>query len=379
MQINLIANLAGNNGISIAARRIIRAVQSRLTDCNVYDLAGNAPRTHLMDGTPAMLLRYQDAPAIDVWFHNANEFDLIPSYLLKPNRHSYTVAMWYWEMLEPPIDSARHLAKLDEIWTPTKFVAQSFARQTTLPITVIPPPIPVMTKGSGRRSDFGIPEQAIVYGYIFDPRSIYSRKNPEAIVDAFQLAFDTAANDGAYLVIKASYLRDFTAVRTRLRERVEQVGGLLIDAELTEQDLDRLVSCFDVYCSLHRSEGFGLGILEAMALGIPVITTGWSGNMDFTTRGNSCQVGYRIRPITSQDLECHPNPELLGISDRACWAEPNVVQAARWMRLLFERADCRQAIGERGREWVRTFYSEGIVVEAVMRRLQGVSERLLGR
>jgi glycosyltransferase involved in cell wall biosynthesis len=135
--------------------------------------------------------------------------------------------------------------------------------------------------------------------------------------------------------------------------------------------------CADAYVSLHRSEGFGFGIAEAMALGKPVIATAYSGNLDFATLANSCQVSYRLREITSDD---HVFNE--GISSvyqsGAVWADPDIGQAARWMQLLSADPALRARIGEAGRATVRRRYSAQAAVEAVTHRLKEVSEHVSG-
>jgi glycosyltransferase involved in cell wall biosynthesis len=146
------------------------------------------------------------------------------------------------------------------------------------------------------------------------------------------------------------------------------VDGIVIEDDLEEGELIDLFSCCDVYVSLHRSEGFGYGIAEAMALGKPVVVTAYSGNIDFATAGNSCQVGYRIREITQAD-------HIFGESSAevyrpgSLWADPDIDQAARWMQLLASDPSLRRTIGEAGRDTISNNYSASPVIDAVVTRL----------
>jgi len=115
-----------------------------------------------------------------------------------------------------------------------------------------------------------------------------------------------------------------------------------------------LYGSLDVFVSLHRSEGIGLGPMEAMSLGKPVIATAWSGNMSFMDRSNACLVAYDLVPVRGSTWVY--SERVLG--ERAVWAEPNVDDAAVWMRMLVERPDVRAAIGRKAAEDMRRYQEE---------------------
>jgi glycosyltransferase involved in cell wall biosynthesis len=127
-----------------------------------------------------------------------------------------------------------------------------------------------------------------------------------------------------------------------------------------------------VYVSLHRSEGFGLGLAEAMYVGTPVIATAYSGNMDFTAPDNSCLVGYSMRSVSALDHLHYPQAEALYRSGLV-WADPDVELAARWMRLLYQRPDLRLEIGSRAAAAIRRDYAAANQVEAVRSRLRAIA------
>jgi glycosyltransferase involved in cell wall biosynthesis len=113
---------------------------------------------------------------------------------------------------------------------------------------------------------------------------------------------------------------------------------LLLDRYMTRDELAGLMRTADCYVSLHRSEGFGLGIAESMALGKPVIATRYSGPVDLMTGENSYPVEYRLSSI-SRDY----GPYLEGFS----WADPDVEHASTLMRRVVED---RAEAAARGRQ-----------------------------
>jgi glycosyltransferase involved in cell wall biosynthesis len=155
---------------------------------------------------------------------------------------------------------------------------------------------------------------------------------------------------------------------------VAAVDGVLINENLRDAEQVDLLACADVYVSLHRSEGFGFGLAEAMALGKPVIATAYSGNLDFTTTSNSCQVGYRLSRITEQDHAYDEGARSVYLPG-AIWADPDVVVAAKWMRLLSADPETRRRIGEAGRETVLERNSPRAATDAVRRHLGEIEGR----
>jgi glycosyltransferase involved in cell wall biosynthesis len=158
----------------------------------------------------------------------------------------------------------------------------------------------------------------------------------------------------------------------RLQRELHEVGGSLIDLELSPEGMASLITCSDVYISLHRSEGFGLGIAEAMLLGRPAIATAYSGNMDFMTQYNSCLVGYGIHPVDEFELSYNPGMELV-YEPGQLWAEPNVDHATRWMRWLYENPEQRQQIGAAGSATIRAQYSPAAAAAAAAARLEQIA------
>lgn len=172
-----------------------------------------------------------------------------------------------------------------------------------------------------------------------------NRKNPLGAIDCFHRAF--GPDNDATLIVKvnnSSWMGCFAAHMAELRARAERDPRvILIDDVLSYRDVLSLYASADVFVSLHRAEGFGHPTAEAMTLGKPVISTAWSGNMDYMTERNACLVGYSLVPVRGSTQPAYSRGN---IGAGARWAEPDLDEAADWMRRLAEDADLRERIGK---------------------------------
>ncbi len=284
----------------------------------------------------------------------------------------YTIGRWYWELDQIPVHFRTQIGRVDEIWVSSKFARRSFAALTTCPIEVIPMPITVTASPDAHRRMFGLPDNRYLFFFHFSATSCDSRKNPSAVIKAFEQAFGSQAADGPLLVIKAQHLAYFPEMQRSLLKDIERVGGILLTENYTRQQMNDLLSCIDAYVSLHRAEAFGAGIAEAMALGKPVIATNYSGNTDFMTSDNSYPVRYQLRLVTVADSALSPDCQFL-YEPGQVWAEPDVQHAAEWMDFLYTHPDAGRAQGQRAAESIRRFCSPEVVGQTIARRLRELS------
>lgn len=310
----------------------------------------------------------------DLWYLNVNEMGAIAEHDLRPARSDrYVIGSWFWELPRVSAAFRSQIDRLDEIWAGSRFVADTFRGHTAKPVQVMPCVIEPAPRQDLLRGDFGLPEDACIFLFSFDANSSMARKNPFGVVRAFHQAFAPREGRGpARLAVKTVNLGRHREVRGRLAEAVERVGGVLIEDDVERSEMDALIGLCDVYVSLHRSEGFGFGMAEAMHLGRPVIATAYSGNMDFMSAANSCLVGYRLRPISLDDHE-HDPAQATVYEAGQLWAEPDLRQAGRWMRRLYERPAERARIGAAGAETVRRRYSSAAAQTAMVARLEEVA------
>ena len=255
----------------------------------------------------------------------------------------YNIALWYWELEHFPARWHSNFDYYDEIWVPTDFCQRSLAAVSPVPVHKITYPFYTGKTPRPDRAGFSLRENSCVFLFNFDFCSEVARKNPLGVVAAFRQAFSNA--DDATLVLKSINSHFDSAGHEQLKQAVAGLNVIWIESHLSHERMATLFASADCYVSLHRSEGLGLGMAQAMSLGKPVIATGYSGNLDFMRPGSSLLVDYKLVEIK----------ETSGPYERGnFWAEPSVVDAAKKMRWVFEHRDEAERLGERGAAEIRT-------------------------
>jgi glycosyltransferase involved in cell wall biosynthesis len=275
----------------------------------------------------------------------------------------HLVGYCYWE-LETLSDAMRRgTAAVDEVWTHTRFIEEAFANGTTTPVRHVPLTIAEPVSSDRRRDEFPIlatVSDRLLFGVTFDYFSVGERKNPLGAVDAFTRAF--RPGEGPVLVVKTLHGERFPDEHAELVARAARHPDVLVwDEHLTRPDQMAFLGCLDALVSLHRSEGLGLHLAEAMWLGTPVVATGYSGNLEFMDDTNSLLVGSTLTTVTDGGGIYPPG---------ARWAEPDLDDAAACLRRLAGDEELRTRLAANGRATMEAQPSDQQVATAVLARLE---------
>jgi glycosyltransferase involved in cell wall biosynthesis len=270
----------------------------------------------------------------------------------------FNIGFWAWELDQFPEKWDAAFDLYDEIWVPSTFVQQSVAARSRIPVVCIPHAIRIGQCPRSNRRAWGIAEGRPAVLCMFDTASFSERKNPLGALRAVKEA--CRGRHDPLLVIKVGRPEVQDGLREQLRVEAEPLDCLIIDQWLSREQVWGLIAACDLLVSLHRSEGFGLILAEAMALGKPVVATGYSGNMDFMNSANSCLVDYDL--VT---LERDAGPYPAG----ARWAKPDVSQAAQIIRQLLDDPQRAQDLGRKAAQDVARCLSVDAVSGRIFRRL----------
>lgn len=278
----------------------------------------------------------------------------------------YNVGFWAWETELLPASMAASAAMLDEIWVPSSYVRDAVAPAVDREVHVFPHPVVEPSRdASFDAAALGVPD-GFCFLYTYDFLSGFDRKNPLGVLAAFTTAFSPGA--GPVLVLKSV---NGDQRRAQLEQLLiaasERPDVAVVDGYLTSPALAALIDSCQCYVSLHRAEGFGLAMGEAMALAKPVIATRYSGNLDFMDDETALLVpGERVR--------VGPGREPYDATDH--WFDPDVGAAAELMRRVAARPDDARVLGQRARDRVLREHGVAQAERFVRRRVDAIEKKL---
>ena len=328
--------------------RAFRAVGAQIGVRGIYDLACDD-----LDLRSEILpcLVQELSPDVNVFYING---DMVEHSLAQLKgalpESAYNVIYPMWELSKYPMGWAEQLNKFDEIWAPSKFTYESIKCAVSKPVIHMPLAGEISVPTFLGRKYFGIPETSFAFLFFFDFTSYIERKNPFAVLRAFEKLSEYCPNEDLCLVIKVkggeARKEDYTVFADYVARSKSRV--LVIDQVLNDNEIKNLMRCCDCFVSLHRSEGWGIGLITAMFLGKPVVATAYSANMDFMTEENACLVGYTLCPVPAG---AYP------YSEGQMWAEPNICQAVDHMIKLVSNRDYARGLGENASRDIRVSFS----------------------
>lgn len=353
--VNLVGYLRAQFGLGQSARLMAEGLEASSYPYCALDLkagAGIRHGDHQMDGK-----------IVDRAEYNINLLHIMPGgsfqvMLMQLPEGTlsgrYNIGYWMFELENIPEDWKASFQYVNEVWTPSEFASEAFRKYSPVPVYTMPYGITAEPDPALTRRDFSLPEDQFLFLMMFDSGSTSERKNPRDAIRAFRMAF--ANHPQTSLVIKVN-----NASREDLDKLENWLEGLenvhLLQGTYPKSKVYSLISLCDAFVSLHRSEGFGLPMAEAMLLKTPCIATDYSANRDFMNDRTACLVKADMIEVA---LENHPV-----YTKGNKWAQPDVAQAAGYMRRLWEDQDYYKAIQEEAYRFITQTYS----LEACARRI----------
>lgn len=233
---------------------------------------------------------------------------------------SYNIGAWFWELEKPSFRWYLLKNIIHESWVLSEFNLISFKKIFTN-VKKVKFYRSTIKKRQVKKFRY------FTFFFTFDYNSYIERKNPKAVIDAFKKAFPE--EERVSLILKT---RNSSAHKDEHKNIIKHINKdnriILMNQNISHDDYEKLLNKIDCYVSLHRSEGFGLTIYEALNLGKYVIATSYSGNMEYTNSENSKLVAYKMVKIKKGE---YPH------SRNQYWANPDIDQAAKYMKELYAR------------------------------------------
>ena len=338
--VNLIGNICAESGLGQSCRLVASALDKTGFPLSIYkyeQLGAEGQGDHSWKNRLSKELPY------DVNLIHINPHELGLAFIQQDAsvwNYRYNIGYWLWELEEFPDEWIPCFQCLDEIWAPSEFICNSIRKKTTLPVRCMPYYVDVHIGTIYERKHFGIPEDKFLYLMMYDQSSCMERKNPIGVLNAFKMAFEKE-NENVGLVIKIN--NPTPESRKQIRSVLDGYTNVyLIEETLSRDEVNSLTKCVDVVVSLHRAEGFGLVLAEAMLLGTPTVATNWSSNTEFMNENVACMVDYELITI-EKDMP----PFKAGNR----WADANLDQAAGYMKNLYEDKEYYEMIRKNAKEY----------------------------
>lgn len=310
-----------------------------------------------------------DHPIYGINLIHINPQDMGLSYLRLGDamfRNRYNIGFWLWELEEAPKEAYLAVKFVDEIWTPSEFTSNCFRKITNKPVYTIPYHVTAESDSRYGRAHFGLPEDKFLYLLLFDFNSTLLRKNPQAAIEAFRNAFSPEQQDVG-LVIK---------VNNATPECMETLKALLegyksvhyITKTLSKAEVNSLIANVNVFVSLHRAEGFGLVMAEAMLLKTACIATNWSSNTEFMNSDTACMVSCTMKQIEEGEGSYPPG---------AIWADPSVEETTMYMRKLKEDPEYYRGMVDRAYSYASEVLGKDRISTMMEERISLINDAIL--
>lgn len=352
--VNVVGWASAPTGVGEACRGTLAALDAAELPYALWSLGNDQPIGESSVGAP-----------YDVTLLHVNA-DMTPTVVrrlpswMTAGRHR--IGYWFWELAHFPLAYAPAFAQVDEVWAPTRFCLEAFRPLAPVPVRWVPPAVPLPQAKPLPRAALAVPEDRFLLVFAFDARSVPERKNPRGVLQALRLAMARSPRP-LHLLIKANHADDCAPLLDELRERSRDLPVTWLTGSYTRTETMSLFATCDAYLSLHRSEGLGLPLIEAMMLGKPVIAPAYGGCADFLDEQTGWVIEHRLVAL---DAPHGPYPP------GAVWADPDPHHAAELLLRVMQEPEARARKAAEASRRVLDLYG----VEAAAARLRRELERI---
>jgi len=359
--IRVVGLLSSASGIGKSARLCIDILNGEGREVSTCDVAALFATDHG--------IAYKCGTAIapgSVSIYHLNPPMLLPG-LLRSNLayyyRSYNIGYWAWELEVVPAEWRNGARYVNAVFVPSEFTRKAIAPLTSAPVIVVPHPVTEKPAADGMRAKFGIEDDAFLVSFIFSAGSSINRKNPQAVIDAFKIF--QARCPKAFLLMKGSGDPAKDAGLAALYRSAEGNSRIqIVTDKLASSEINGLIRDSDTYISLHRSEGFGLTVAEAIIHNTPVVSTGWSGTVDFCDPNNTWNVAPSLIPV----VDTHPEFAAL---TRAVWADPSPEIAAGYLEQIYADPETAKAKAARAKRFLIAYLEANTYEKALQTLASG--------
>ena len=342
--VEIVGYLSMAAGVGESARLCAAALSQAGREIMLADVSTHPDEGKLVEWTSEQISGGQSGSRI--WHLNP---PMLPRAILKKGLGNFTrafnIGYWAWELEVVPAE-----------W---RNAMRAIAPHTTAPVIVVPHPVTERSAADGIRQKFGIAEDAFLVSFVFSAGSSINRKNPQAAIEAFRLF--SAECPHAFLLMKASGnpVRD-----EALRALMQSVEGdrniRIVTDNLASSEINGIIRDSNAYLSLHRSEGFGLTVAEAIMHRTPVVSTEWSGTADFCDPDNTWLVVPSLIPVVDS------HPEFADLTN-AVWADPSPATAAAHLKSIYSDPEAAKQKAEAARAYLVRHLAEHSYDKALSR------------